>query len=108
MNTNTNTVSDQTQTDTTTETSATDEIKSLLSVLEQESIEPAQEFGESMAFYGNDDYALTKARIVPNMSPLSSDSQKWVYLHQGTAGLSVTLKTLKELIVWAETKQETK
>jgi hypothetical protein len=92
------------------ETSKAEEVKSLLSLLEQEVGEPIREIGETITCSAKDDHGITKARIVPNMSDNSTDNNKWLYISQGRlpniVGVSLTLKSLKEIIQWAETKKE--
>jgi hypothetical protein len=85
-----------------------EEVKSLLALLEQEQIEPSREFGETITCSAKDDHGITKARVVPNMSDTASDTDKWIYVSQGKlhniVGISITLKSLKEIVQWAESK----
>lgn len=100
-----------------------EEVKSLLSFLEQETnsvelkssielIEPKREIGETIACSAKDDHGLTRARIIPNMSHSSNDGQKWLYISQGqrhnVVGISITLKSLKEIVQWAITSANAK
>jgi hypothetical protein len=91
------------------ETTKVEEVKSLLSLLEQEQMEPIRDIGENITCSAKDNHGLTKARIVPNMSDAAGENDKWVYISQGRlpniVGVSITLQSLKEIVQWAETKE---